>query len=117
AADLFCGSLDGTKLDCDGNVVVWGWAYDPRTKRPARAVTLFLNQQQVPVQVFPGTDRPDVAAHLRNSNLAAAGWMSPVARPFLAPGKNIVEAYALLEDGQFGKLVESAAGSGLFFLG
>jgi glycosyltransferase involved in cell wall biosynthesis len=116
ATNLFCGSLDGAKLDGDGNVLVWGWAYDPHMNRPARAVALVVNEQQLPVRGAIGRHRPDVATHLDNPSLSGAGWMISLPSHFLSPGKNVIEAFALLEDGSFGKLVESGAGRGSVFL-
>jgi glycosyltransferase involved in cell wall biosynthesis len=114
-ANLFCGALDGVRLDHHGNAVVWGWAYDPSTNRPARSVILVVNEQPPPMGAVLGCHRPDVAAHLDNPGLATAGWMISLPAPFLSPGRNVIEAYALLDDGRFGKLAESGPGRGLLF--
>ncbi len=108
--DLSCGSLDGAQLDSDGAVGVWGWAYNPRTNRPATSVALILNGRQVAVDIPVGNSRPDVAAHFDNPGLAATGWTLYVPPRLLSTGVNIFEAYALLDDGQFGKIPGGTTG-------
>lgn len=102
--DVVCGSLDGARPDPDGGVGVWGWAYDPRTKSPARAIALLVNERQIPAQILIGNDRPDVAAHLGEPELTTVGWSFLVPPRMLANGENRVEAFALLDDGRFGRV-------------
>ncbi|MEM7581936.1 MAG: hypothetical protein AAF560_01030 [Acidobacteriota bacterium] len=111
-SDLICGSLDGARLDSDGRVGLWGWAYDPRTNTPARAIALVVNDRQVPIQIRVGSERPDVASYLGRPELNSVGWSFMVAPSFLAEGKNDFEAYALLDDGRFGR-VAGKDGNGL----
>ncbi len=102
--DLICGSLDNAKLDQDGGAAVWGWAYDPRTNRPVSAIALLLNQVQIPVRITVSNDRPDVAAFLEDPTLVTTGWSYYVPPRLLDSGSIVFEAYALLEDGRFGRL-------------
>ncbi len=102
--ELVCGSLDGAKLDGDGGISVWGWAFDPRRRVPARGIALLLDGEQVPAQIPVATERQDVAAHLGEPGLAACGWSYYVSPRLLSTGENVFAAFALLEDGKFGRL-------------
>ena len=108
--DVVCGSLDGVRPDPEGGFGVWGWAYDPRTKSPARAIALLVNERQIPAQILLDNDRPDVAAHLGEPALANVGWSFLLPERMLANGENLLEAYALLEDGRFGRLAGNGGG-------
>lgn len=83
-ANVSCGSLDGAKLDHDGNATVWGWAYDFTNNKPARAIVLMVNEQELPVRGSLGRNRPDVAARLDNPDLNVAGWMLSIPPDFLS---------------------------------
>ncbi len=102
--DLTCGRLDGARPDPDGGVAVWGWAYDPRSGEPVRAVILLLNKQQLPVQISVGEERRDVADYLGDPGLERVGWSYHVRPRSLSRWEIVFEAYALLGDGRFGKL-------------
>jgi hypothetical protein len=103
---LSCGSLDSAKL-LDGGVFLTGWAYDPRTGAPARAVILFDNGQQVSPAIHVFQERPDVAEWGKSRRLAATGWSLWLPPNRVNPGKHVFEAYALLADGRFGQLAET----------
>jgi hypothetical protein len=100
-----CGSLDGAIPKQGTGVLLWGWAYDPRTKRPAPAVVLFDNGRRLspPVPVY--RERPDVPAALREPALMTSGWniWLPAASLDVSQ-EHTFEAFALLEDGKFGQL-------------
>ena len=101
--DLVCGRIDGAAPDPDGGVGVWGWAYDPRTNGSAPAVVLLLNKRQIPAQIPVDKERQDVAAYL-GIELTAAGWGHRVTASRLSKWGTVFEAYAVLEDGRFGRL-------------
>jgi hypothetical protein len=103
-SDLSCGSLDGVKETGDGGVFVWGWAFDPRTLTPARAVLLLDNGRQIapPIGVF--RERPDVAALKGDLRLLPSGWNVSVPESSLTGGPHVFEAFAVFEDHKLGPL-------------
>lgn len=96
------GSLDGAKLTDDGSVIVWGWAYDPRSDTPADAVILFDNGQPVLPPIKVSKERPDVAEVKGNPRLRTTGWYFQLSA---SPRRgHVFQAYAVLADGKLGRL-------------
>jgi hypothetical protein len=113
--DLFCGSLDGAKLE-DGGVFLFGWAYDPGTGTPASAVIVLDSGRQVSPAVHVFRERPDVTEWMKSRLLGTSGWALWLPPSRLKPGKHVFEAYALFANGKLGRLVgehriESPGGS------
>ncbi len=101
---LICGTVDGTDVDKVGGVFLWGWAYDPRTKTPARAVVILRNGEELPRQVPIKHDRPDVAEHFGDRALATSGWNAFIPPEDLSGGENLFEVYAQFNDGKRGRI-------------
>lgn len=102
-ADLACGSLDGIRVD-EGDVFLWGWACDPRTKTPAIDVVVLGNGKPVSAKPATGLDRPDVVALLDDPALSATGWNLRIPSTELSAEEYLFEAYALLADGSYGRI-------------
>ena len=102
--ELRCGSLDGARREADGFAVVWGWAYDPRSKEPAPRIVLFADGQAVPLRIPTGSARLDVAAAF-GVQLTTSGWVAVVPTEKLpAAGHCTFEALAVFDDGRGGRL-------------
>ncbi len=99
--EITCGSLDGIKVDKGGDLLLWGWAYDPRTQKPAREVVLLVNGQEyqrAPVAL----ERPDVVSYFEAPALSLSGWNLRVPSLALPSGRHTFTAFALFEDGKYG---------------
>jgi hypothetical protein len=103
-ADLACGVLDGGKLQKNGSVFLWGWAYDPRDYTPAVAVILVDNGRQLTPSVRVLLERPDVAAFKKNPQLLVSGWNVSLPASQLPGGQHVFEAFAILTDQKLGRL-------------
>lgn len=72
--DVRCGSLDGMKVDTDGSVFLWGWAFDPRTGQPVEGVRIFDRGRPLPGLAPAEIDRPDVAEFFDDPAMGSSGW-------------------------------------------
>lgn len=101
--NLNCGALDGAVVDESGGIFLWGWAYDPRTKTPARSVILLHNGKRLSLEPIV-RERPGVATLLGDPSLLATGWNFRVPPQDLVGTEHHFEAFALFDDGKLGKL-------------
>ena len=103
-AGLACGVLDGGKLQKNGSVFLWGWAYDPRDYTPAGAVILVDNGRELTPPVRVLLERPDVAAFKKNPQLLVTGWNVLLPASQLPEGRHVFEVFAILADRKLGRL-------------
>lgn len=90
-----------------GDVVISGWAMDPFSRSPAAAVLVVIGGQ-ILGRATTGKQRPDVATALGQNGLLHSGWKLRSGLFRLAPGRHLVEAYAVLNDeGRMVKLMGS----------
>lgn len=101
---LNCGSLDGAKLTEDGSVFLWGWAYDPRTGTPARAVILLDNERPLLPPIPVSRERPDVVAAKGKELLLTSGWNLRLPASWRMGREHVFHAYAVFGDGKLGPL-------------
>lgn len=106
--DLHCGYLDGARLDKNGNIFLWGWAYDPGVDDVAQGVVILDGKKQAQVSVRMGMERPDVAEFLGKPSLRRSGWSALISRRWLRPGDHVFRAYAIVDDRNLGELTGEA---------
>jgi hypothetical protein len=103
-ADVICGALDDAVAEEDGGVTFFGWAWDPRTKKPADGVLLRDNGRDVPRVISVFRDRGDIAAPMGDRSLLKIGFFFWLPRESVSPGAHTYEAWALLGDGRLCRL-------------
>jgi 4-amino-4-deoxy-L-arabinose transferase-like glycosyltransferase len=101
---VHCGSLDGMKLTEDGDVFLWGWAYDPRTGTPARTVILLDHGQPLLPPIPVALERPDVAMAQGTPLLLKSGWNLRLPGSWRKSRDHVLSAYAVLGDNKLGPL-------------
>ncbi len=111
---LKCVYLDGVRLDEEGGVMVWGWAFDPRSEELARSVMVSLDGAPLSRFAEINLPRPDVRRFADRPALLASGWGLRFPPSALTPGVHAFEAHAQFGDGTFCKL--RAAGQSLILV-
>jgi len=82
-----------------GDVMVSGWGMDPFSGSSARSVLVVVGGR-VMGRATTGEQRADVAKALGQEGLLHSGWRFRFELFRVAPGPQLVEAYALLSDGR-----------------
>jgi hypothetical protein len=98
-----CGRVEGSVPNPGDHVRVFGWAYDAPHKAYARQMVVVCDGHALPIPVFRGLPRPDIARAIGLPQLETCGWETVVPRR-LAPDGSRLEVYAVLQDGSFGRL-------------
>lgn len=97
-----CGWLESAQRMPNGTVQVFGWACDPRRKVPAERIILVQAGRVLPVHVFHGSPRPEIASSLGLPS-TGLGWVAAIPKRFIGRG-GPVEAFAVFADGVLGRL-------------
>lgn len=98
------GNLDGAKLEEDGGLFLWGWAYDPHAGEVPVGVVVLDRGRQVQAAVRMGRARPDIAEASNNPKLENSGWNARVSSDLVRPGDPLIRVFAILDDGLLGEL-------------
>ncbi len=99
-----CGYVDGVRLDANGGVMIWGWAFDPRFDRPAQAVMVSMNGRPLRELARVDLPRSDIRRLAAKPGLEASGWGLRLPTSVLKPGKHVFVAHARFDDGRLCKL-------------
>ncbi|MEM7586400.1 MAG: hypothetical protein AAF560_23615 [Acidobacteriota bacterium] len=96
-----CGFLDGVRLHDAGGVVLWGWAFDPRSGQPAPEVVVSMNGEPLPRSAAVDRRRTDVRKATKKDALLVTGWGLQLTADQLSPGEHTFIAHARFDDGKF----------------
>lgn len=109
--NLWAGNVDILEPDIELSLIggskfihVAGWAFDPHTNEPAKAVFMVDNGKpliSIPVNIL----RRDVAIALKNRSLSKTGWEINFPVEKLGSGQHRLEFHAMLSDSSLVSLI------------
>ena len=93
------GGIDACRFDTAGKLVISGWAWLPRQKRPADRVIIGYEDAAgmfKPVSVIgTGVSRPDLRDHFRQSKMLEAGFARTMDAANIPAGPVTISAWAI----------------------